>query len=216
MNNKITPSSQHSYDLGLIGPALLTYQRETSELDTVSIAAIVGSAKLGAVVGTFIGGACMLYYGRQPTIALSGVFFVIGPALMAAFALTWVLIIGRLLIGLGIGISAVAIPAYLGEISPAKVCGCGCLVLLLAVYCNGLWLKNICHFTVDSFVCIPSHSAHSIVAALWRCMSCSYVWVWLSLSSLIGLYRTPRAIGDGCLVLPWCRGCCSYVCVVCG
>lgn len=84
-------------------------------------AAIVGSAKLGAVIGTFIGGACMLYYGRQPTIALSGLFFVVGPALMAAFALTWVLIIGRLLIGLGIGISAVAIPAYLGEISPAKV-----------------------------------------------------------------------------------------------
>lgn len=113
--------SRHRYDLGLIGPALLTYQRDTSQLDTVAIAAIVGSAKLGAVVGTFIGGACMLYYGRQPTIALSGIFFVVGPALMAALAITWVLIIGRLLIGLGIGISAVAIPAYLGEISPAKV-----------------------------------------------------------------------------------------------
>lgn len=114
-------SCEDRYDLGLIGPALLTYQRETSELDTVAFSAIVGSAKLGAVLGTFIGGACMLYYGRQPTIAFSGVFFVIGPALMAAFALTWVLIVGRLLIGLGIGISAVAIPAYLGEISPAKV-----------------------------------------------------------------------------------------------
>lgn len=119
----------------MIGPALLTYQRETSELDTIAVAAIVGSAKLGAVVGTFIGGACMLYYGRQPTIALSGVFFVVGPGLMASFALTWVLIIGRLLIGLGIGISAVAIPAYLGEISPAKVCGGGIGGIVMWVVC---------------------------------------------------------------------------------
>ena len=33
------------------------------------------------------------------------------------------LIAGRLLIGMGIGISAVVVPAYLGELSPAKVRG---------------------------------------------------------------------------------------------
>ena len=33
------------------------------------------------------------------------------------------LVVGRILIGLGIGVSAVVVPAYLGELSPAKLRG---------------------------------------------------------------------------------------------
>ena len=110
------------YDQGLIGPALQAYHSEQGyELSNFQYDAIVGCAKVGAVAGTFLGGALMLYYGRQPTIAISSVFFVLGPAIMAALPFIWTLCIGRVLVGLGIGVSAVVVPAYLGEISPAKV-----------------------------------------------------------------------------------------------
>jgi MFS family permease len=46
--------------------------------------AIVGAAKLGAFFGTFIGGVCMLRWGRRKAISLHAAFFVAGPALMAA------------------------------------------------------------------------------------------------------------------------------------
>ena len=45
---------------------------------------VVGAAKLGAFVGTFLGGALMLHYGRRLTIGLDSIFFMLGPLLMAA------------------------------------------------------------------------------------------------------------------------------------
>lgn len=46
-----------------------------------------------------------------------------GPLVMALAPHTSMLLIGRLLVGLGIGCSAVVTPAYLGEISPAHLRG---------------------------------------------------------------------------------------------
>ncbi len=45
---------------------------------------IVGALKFGAFVGTFIGGALMLRYGRRPAIAATSVTGVLGPVIMAA------------------------------------------------------------------------------------------------------------------------------------
>jgi MFS family permease len=45
--------------------------------------AIVGSAKMGAFFGTFIGGVLMLRFGRRAAITAQSVFFVIGPCVMA-------------------------------------------------------------------------------------------------------------------------------------
>ena len=44
---------------------------------------IVGSAKLGAVFGTFLGGGLMVCYGRRAAIVLDSFFFVLGPVTMA-------------------------------------------------------------------------------------------------------------------------------------
>lgn len=98
---------------------MLHIQRSMSVGDGIS-QVIVGSAKLGAVFGTFIGGACMLYYGRRKSIAIDSVFFLIGPLLMAGAWNVIMLVVGRVIVGLGIGISAVVIPTYLGEMAPAE------------------------------------------------------------------------------------------------
>ena len=45
---------------------------------------IVGMAKLGAVFGTFLGGALMQQCGRKRAIAWNSVFFIAGPVVMAA------------------------------------------------------------------------------------------------------------------------------------
>jgi len=44
----------------------------------------VGATKVGAVFGTFLGGALMVHYGRRVAIALDSVFFMAGPLVMAA------------------------------------------------------------------------------------------------------------------------------------
>lgn len=72
-----------SYDLGLIGGALLGISDEM-HLSEWQEELIVGAAKLGAFGGTFLGGALMLHYGRRLAIGLNSVFFMLGPLLMAA------------------------------------------------------------------------------------------------------------------------------------
>ncbi|GAB4820262.1 hypothetical protein N2152v2_007308 [Parachlorella kessleri] len=110
------------YDLGLIGGALLNIQAYFGTSDGTN-EVIVGTAKLGAFVGTFLGGALMLYYGRRTAIGIDSLFFIAGPVLMSAASNVLMLVAGRFVVGVGIGVSAVVVPAYLGEVSPAQYRG---------------------------------------------------------------------------------------------
>ncbi|KFM28133.1 Myo-inositol transporter 2 [Auxenochlorella protothecoides] len=106
------------YDLGLMGGAILAI-REALGTGTATEELIMAGAKLGAVFGTFLGGAVMLHWGRRAALAADGVFFVVGPLAMALSPGVAGLVAGRVVVGLGIGMSAVAVPAYLGELAPA-------------------------------------------------------------------------------------------------
>ncbi|PSC70824.1 inositol transporter 2 isoform B [Micractinium conductrix] len=110
------------YDLGLIGGALLNI-RDAFGMGDWMAELIVGAAKFGAVLGTFLGGALMLHYGRRIAIAIDSAFFIVGPLIMAASAGVAGLVVGRVVVGVGIGIAATVVPAYLGEVAPAKVRG---------------------------------------------------------------------------------------------
>jgi|AntAceMinimDraft_1070359.scaffolds.fasta_scaffold05211_4 MFS family permease len=105
------------YDLGLIAGALMYMETDLS-LGEGTEELIVGMAKLGAVFGTFIGGALMQQVGRKRTIAWNSVFFIVGPVVMAAAPGAAMLSLGRFIIGLGVGVSAVVVPAYVGEMAP--------------------------------------------------------------------------------------------------
>ncbi len=65
----------------------------------------------------------MLHYGRRKAIVLDSFFYIVGPLLMAFASHASILLAGRLLVGIGIGISAVVAPTYLGEIAPAHMRG---------------------------------------------------------------------------------------------
>lgn len=110
------------YDLGLVSGAL-EYIEEDMHLSERQDQLVVMAAKAGAFFGTFIGGASMLAYGRRRSIACSAVFFIAGPVMMAAAGNVTLLVAGRLSIGVGIGVSAVVVPAYLGELSPPSLRG---------------------------------------------------------------------------------------------
>ena len=106
------------YDLGLIAGALLYMDTDTDlHLSTKTSEVIVGTAKLGAVFGTFIGGALMVEFGRRKAISWSGLFFLLGPICMAGSNDASGLSFGRFIVGLGVGASAVCVPAYVAEMA---------------------------------------------------------------------------------------------------
>ena len=105
------------YDLGLIGGALGEL-REAFGASDAALGAVVAGAKVGSVFGAFVGGGVMWARGRRAAMGAAAIFFVLGPLMMAAAGNITTLFLGRVVVGLGVGCSAVAVPAYLGEISP--------------------------------------------------------------------------------------------------
>ena len=100
-------------------------------------AAVVSAAKLGAVGGTFLGGAAMYKLGRPRSIGAAAAFFAAGPLLMAFSTTIAQLVVGRAVIGVGVGVSAVVIPAYLAEMAPQALRG-GVVVGYEAMLCLGM------------------------------------------------------------------------------
>jgi SP family arabinose:H+ symporter-like MFS transporter len=89
-------------------------------LSTAAHGIAVASALYGTVMGSLIGGWPTDRYGRRATMILIGILYLIGAAWSALAANVDSFIAARAIGGLGIGISTVAAPLYISEISPPR------------------------------------------------------------------------------------------------
>lgn len=104
-------SNEMDMDYYLI--CLFTYAQET----------IVSTAVAGAIVGAAVGGLINDKYGRKKSILLADILFFIGAIVMAASVAPWMIIIGRVFVGLGVGMASMTSPLYISEASPARIRG---------------------------------------------------------------------------------------------
>ncbi|CAL5228352.1 g11467 [Coccomyxa viridis] len=77
---------------------------------------------LAAMVGA-LGSELARPYGRRIPIIFSGATFIVGAAIMACAVHISMIIIGRLILGLGVGVGSTVGPVYLSEMAPAKLRG---------------------------------------------------------------------------------------------
>ncbi|KAK2389018.1 putative inositol transporter [Trifolium repens] len=113
------------YDTGVISGALLYIRDDFKAVDTKVWlqSAIVSTALAGAVIGAAVGGWINDRFGRKRSIVIADTLFFIGSAIMAAATNPAILIVGRVFVGLGVGMASMASPLYISEASPAKVRG---------------------------------------------------------------------------------------------
>ena len=79
---------------------------------------------VGAAIGSLLSGNTIDKMGRKFHILLGNLCFVIGWLLIIVDKTSMELaIVGRLVGGLGVGIVAIAVPTYIGEVSPPDVRG---------------------------------------------------------------------------------------------
>lgn len=110
------------YDQGVISGALTSIKGEFS-LSALLVEVVTSWVTLGALFGALLGGELADRMGRQRAVLIAGVVFTLG-SLVEAFAPdTLVLVGGRLIVGFGVGIAAVAAPLYAAELAPAALRG---------------------------------------------------------------------------------------------
>lgn len=80
-------------------------------------------AVAGAIVGAAVGGWANDRFGRKMSILAADVLFFAGAIVMAVAPAPWVIILGRILVGFGVGMASMTSPLYISEASPARIRG---------------------------------------------------------------------------------------------
>src|ERR671916_955300 len=107
------------YDTGVISGALLFIREDFAPLSPFLEGIIVSTLLVGAVVGAISGGPLSDRFGRRPAVLLAAIIFGLG-ALAVAFAPSVAfIVVGRFLLGLGVGLASMIVPLYIAEIAPA-------------------------------------------------------------------------------------------------
>ncbi|CAI0466080.1 unnamed protein product [Linum tenue] len=116
--------------------------------DDQNLQLFTSSLYLAALVSSFGASKACEKFGRKPTILIASVFFLAGAALSAAAMDVAMLIVGRILLGVGVGFGNEGVPLFLSEIAPVKHRGAVNILFQLFVTI-GILFANLVNFAVS-------------------------------------------------------------------
>mmetsp|Transcript_1798 Transcript_1798/g.4979 ORF Transcript_1798/g.4979 Transcript_1798/m.4979 type:complete len:517 (-) Transcript_1798:371-1921(-) len=118
------------YDTGVVSGALIEMKVAGSGIKAGGLTSqeqevVVSSTVAAAAVGAGISGWLQRYpaFGRKTVIQLGTALFIVGAIIMALAFNLWSLVIGRIVVGVAVGIASQAVPVYVAEVSPAALRG---------------------------------------------------------------------------------------------
>jgi SP family myo-inositol transporter-like MFS transporter 13 len=114
-------------------------------------------AVAGAILGAAIGGWINDHYGRKKATIIADAIFILGAIVMSAAPDPYILILGRVFVGLAVGIASVTAPVYIAELSPSEIRG-------------SLVATNVLMITGGQFI---SYLSISFTCSLLLCFSIS-------------------------------------------
>jgi len=142
----------HFADVGVMSGAIIFIQ-EDLKITEVQQEVLVGILSIISLLGSLAGGKTSDWIGRKWTIGLAALIFQTGGAIMALAPSFKVLMIGRLIAGVGIGFGVMIAPVYIAEISPAITRGS--LTSFPEIFINfGILLGYISNY---AFSKLPAH-----------------------------------------------------------
>jgi sugar porter (SP) family MFS transporter len=110
------------YDQGVIAGALHGIKADF-DIGTTVTEIITSWVTLGALAGALVAGVLADRWGRRLTILTAAGLFTFGALVEAVAPGPPVLVVGRLIVGFGVGVASVAAPLYAAEMAPAHVRG---------------------------------------------------------------------------------------------
>lgn len=120
------------YDTAAISGAVIFIKKDFS-LSTFPQELVVSMVLVGAAVAALGGGKVSDRFGRRRTLLLTSCVYMVG-ALTCAFAPSFsTLLVGRVIVGIGIGLSTATVPVYISEVAPPQARGWQVSLFQLAI-----------------------------------------------------------------------------------
>ncbi|XP_064944727.1 sugar transport protein MST4-like [Musa acuminata AAA Group] len=119
------------------------------KFDNQNLQLFTSSLYLAALVASFVASKICTKHGRKLTMQAASIFFLVGVILNAAAVNIAMLIIGRILLGVGVGFANQAVPLFLSEIAPVHVRGALNILFQLDVTI-GIFVANIVNYLVSN------------------------------------------------------------------
>jgi len=101
------------YDTGVISGALI-FIKKTFGLSTFEQGLAVSSVLVGAAVTAITGGSLSDRLGRRKMLLITSVIFMAGAVVCSAAGSIQVLVVGRVILGVGIGLASSVVPLSTG------------------------------------------------------------------------------------------------------
>jgi MFS transporter, SP family, galactose:H+ symporter len=120
------------YDTGVISGAALFLKNDFA-LSDFALSVIVSGVLAGAATGALAGGRLADIFGRRTLLIATAAIFAAGAIICAAASSLAILIAGRIIVGLGIGLSSGTVPVYISEVSPPDARGWTVSLFQLAI-----------------------------------------------------------------------------------
>ncbi|CAE6104057.1 unnamed protein product [Arabidopsis arenosa] len=196
------------YHLGVVNGAL---EYLAKDLGIAENTVLQGNALLaGATVGSFTGGALADKFGRTRTFQLDAIPLAVGAFLCATAQSVQTMIVGRLLAGIGIGISSAIVPLYISEISPTEIRGAlgsvnqlficiGILAALIAglpLAANPQWWRTMFGVAVIPSVLLAIGMAFSPESPRWLVQQGKVTQAEKAIKTLYGKERVVELVRD--------------------
>ncbi|KAH7445657.1 hypothetical protein KP509_01G019000 [Ceratopteris richardii] len=112
------------WDSSAIAGALLYIKPEFHLEDNPTMVGLVVAATLvAAILGTALAGPSSDWLGRRTMLRVSAIFYSLGSLVMMWSPYVYVLLVGRLLTGAGIGLATTIVPILIAESAPTEIRG---------------------------------------------------------------------------------------------
>jgi SP family sugar:H+ symporter-like MFS transporter len=161
------------YDISVTNRAVKALQANF-HIGNAVLGFAAASALMGAAAGAVLAGRIADRMGRLAIMKISAVLFLICGLGAGLAGSIWMFVIFHTVGGLGIGLSSVAAPAYIAEISPPRLRGRLGSLQQLAIVCG------ICGALALTW--LPFHLAGGSSGQLWLGLA---AWRWTYLSELV-------------------------------
>jgi MFS family permease len=115
--------------------------------DAVQIGTMVAVLEVGAFITSVAAGKIGDLMGRKGTLFVGAIVFTIGGAIQTFTTGFWVMIVGRVVSGFGVGLLSTIVPIYQSEISPPDHRGAlACMEFTgnIIGYSSSVWVDYFC------------------------------------------------------------------------